>query len=271
MKTPEMYSKFETKITEDPLLVKLRNEVIALPPEYIIEDSERDYFSNLYHARGFLKSKGTMYEKNNDTVITHVVDNPFTYAKKLFFVDKDTIETQSIFQKLLEDKKILVLGGGNSLVDLCSSGTIKPRQIVDIDPYRIAESLEKGKNDNYQSFAYRAEDGALPSKLSKFGFFDEVWALYSVPHYLRSEKDIATLFLNIDALLAPGGVARIFPLTLNVDDLFYLIKEKGGDAGLSLSKTRINTVIDSIYHLNTIGYLIEIKEGTLLMTKPKVL
>ena len=41
---------------------------------------------------------------------------------------------------------------------------------------------------------------------------DEILAEYSVPAYLNDPKEISQLIKNIDALLAEGGTARIWPL-----------------------------------------------------------
>lgn len=70
--------------SETDLETNLRKEVIAIKPEYIVEDSQGDYFSSLYHARGFLEPQGVMYEKDNGKTFIHPVRNPFTYARALF-------------------------------------------------------------------------------------------------------------------------------------------------------------------------------------------
>ena len=167
----------------------------------------------------------------------------------------------------LRIKKFLFWGGGNSLVDLCSSQTIKPKKIIDIDPFRVAESVEKGINDNYQSFAYGAEDANLTEKLSNFGTFDEIWALYSVPHYLRTKKDIQTFFHNTEELLAQGGIARIYPLTINTDDLYEVLKNSGKKVFEDAVQERVDAVVNSIMNLEQKGFSIEIVKGTLLIKK----
>ena len=265
MNTLEAMPELESEID---LENSLKKEVFSLKPQYIVEDSQGDYFSSLYHARGFLEPQGTMYEKDGENVSINPVRNHFTYAKALFFIDKNNPEVQEKLRRELENKNILVLGGGNSLVDLCSSQTIKPKNIVDIDPFRVAESIEKGINGNYQSFAYGAEDADLTRKLSKFGAFDEIWALYSVPHYLRSKKDIQTLFYNIEELLAEGGTARIYPLTINTDDLYEVSKISGEKVFKDAVRERVDAVIDSIIDLEQKGFNIEIVNGTLLIKKP---
>lgn len=257
---PELESRLDIEAT-------LRNEVFPIKPEYIVEDSQGDYFSSLYHARGFLEPQGVMYEKDGRNVSINPVYSHFTYAKALFFTEKNIPEAQEKLKHELENKNILVLGGGNSLVDLCSSQTIKPKKIVDIDPFRVAESIEKGANGNYQSFAYGAEDVDLAEKLSPFGVFDEIWALYSVPHYLRTKEDIQNLFHNIEQLLAVGGTARIHPLTINIDDLYEASKKSGGKVFKEAVKERVDAIIDSIMDLEQKGFSIEIVKGTLLIRK----
>lgn len=265
MNTLEALLELESEVN---LATSLRKEVFAIKPQYIFEDTQEDYFSSLYHARGFLEPQGVMYEKDNGKTFIHPVHNPFTYARALFFADKNTSEVQEKLRLELENKNILVLRGGNSLVDLCSSQAIKPKKIVDIDPFRVAESVEKGTNGNYESFGYGAEDVGLKEKLSKFGTFDEIWALYSVPHYLRTKKDIETLFHNIEGLLAQGGTARIYPLTINTDDLYEVLRNSGEQAFNIIVKERIDAVIDSIIELEQKGFSIEIVNGTLLIKKP---
>lgn len=265
MNTLEALPELESKTD---LETNLQKEVFVIKPEYIVEDTQGDYFSSLYHARGFLEPKGIMYEKDSGKTYIHPVYNPFTYARALFFVDKNTPEAQERLRLELENKKILVLGGGNSLVDLCSSKIIKPKKIVDIDPFRVAESVEKGINENYESFGYGAEDAELREKLSKFGTFDEIWALYSVPHYLRTKKDIQALFHNIEGLLAHDGTARIYPLTINTDDLYEVLKNSGEQAFNTIAKERMDAIIDSIMELEQKGFSIEIVKGLLLIKKP---
>ncbi len=249
------------------LETNLRKEVFSLKPVYTFEDYQEDYFSSLYHARGFLEPQGVMYEKDGRNVSINPVRNNFTYAKTLFFVDKNTPEIQEKLKHELENKNILVLGGGNSLVDLCSSQAIKPKKIIDIDPFRVAESVEKGVNGNYQSFAYGAEDVDLTEKLSSFGVFDEIWALYSVPHYLRTKEDIQNLFHNIGQLLAVGGTARIYPLTINTDDLYEVLKNSGEKTFKEAVKERVDAVIDSVMGLVQKGFSVEIMKGVLLVKK----
>lgn len=265
MNTLEAMPELESETTSE---ASLRKEVFVIRPEYIVEDTQGDYFSSLYHARGFLEPGGVMYEKDSGKTYIHPVRDPFTYARALFFADKNTLEVQEKLKLELENKKILVLGGGNSLVDLCSSQTIKPKKIIDIDPFRAVESVEKGVNGNYQSFAYGAEDRDLVEKLSEFGTFDEIWALYSVPHYLRTKKDIQSLFYNIEQLLASHGTARIYPLTINTDDLYEVLKSSGETAFKEAAQDRIDAVIDSIMGSQQKGFSIEIVKGTLLLKKP---
>lgn len=265
MNTLEVMPELES---EADFKKSLQKEVFPIKPEYIIEDSHGDYFSSLYHARGFLEPRGVMYERDAGVTITKPVYNPLTYAAALFFTNENSFELQEKLKFELEDKKILVLGGGNSLTDLCSSKTIKPKKIVDIDPFRIAESIEKGANKNYDSFAYGAEDVDLTKKLSKFGTFDEIWALYSVPHYLRTKKDIQSLFHNIEQLLAPRGTARIYPLTINTDDLYEVLKSSGKEAFNEAAKERLDAVVAGILDLKEKGFSVEIIKGTLLLKKP---
>ena len=127
MNTLEALPELESEVD---LETSLRKEVFAIKPEYIVEDTQGDYFSSLYHARGFLEPQGVMYEKDSGKTYIHPVRNPFTYARALFFADKNTPEVQEKLRLELEDKNILVLGGGNSLVDLCSSQTIKPKKLL---------------------------------------------------------------------------------------------------------------------------------------------
>ena len=88
-----------------------------------------------------------------------------------------------------------------------------------------------------------------------------------MPHYLRTKKDIQTFFHNTEELLAQGGIARIYPLTINTDDLYEVLKNSGKKVFEDAVQERVDAVVNSIMNLEQKGFSIEIVKGTLLIKK----
>jgi hypothetical protein len=122
-----------------------------------------------------------------------------------------------LFERRINDKTIIVLGGGNSMNDFLSTKKFHPKKIVNVDPYIKKEKINKNKRGIYESFSLGAESEFLVSELenSSIQKVDEIWASYSVPFYLETAEAIHSMFKNMDALLSEGGVLRITPLYLS--------------------------------------------------------
>lgn len=118
----------------------------------------------------------------------------------------------------IENKNILLLGGGNSVLDILihEDTFVSPKSVTNVDPYIHEELIQKNLKKIYQSVTMKAEDVNLPEELEKQSIpkSDEIWATFSVPFYLEKVEEIENLFKNIDKLLAPGGTARIWTLQL---------------------------------------------------------
>lgn len=114
--------------------------------------------------------------------------------------------------KTLNNKKIILLGGGDSINDLILDSDIKPSMVVNIDSFIKFEDKNKNDRKNYKSIVLGAESQEI--KTLEVEKADEIWATWSVPIYLETAKDIEDLFKNIDHLLAVNGIVRIHPLYL---------------------------------------------------------
>ncbi len=117
---------------------------------------------------------------------------------------------QVLLKELIHEKNIILLGGGDSINDLIRESELKPASVVNIDPFLNSEDVDKNSRKNYRSIVTRAEDVDLGKKNIQKAH--EIWATWSVPLYLENAKDIEQLFNNIDELLLPGGIFRVYPL-----------------------------------------------------------
>lgn len=150
------------------------------------------------------------------------------YALSLFEVSVKSPESIEYLKRRLDDKKICLLGGGDSVNDLLQNEIVKPREVVNIDPYLINENSSKNSNKNYRSFPFKADDQELASKLKESGVkkFDEIWASYSVPFYNQNREEIYSLFDNILDLLEEGGNFRMTPLNTQNEECKRALIEK---------------------------------------------
>lgn len=133
--------------------------------------------------------------------------------KSLFNLDYLNEEhKKEILKKTLDNKKIILLGGGDSINDLILESDIKPAKVTNIDSFIKFEDKNKNQRKNYYSIVLEAENEEI--KNSEIEKADEIWATWSVPMYLETSKDIENLFKNIDHLLEVNGILRIHPLHL---------------------------------------------------------
>lgn len=168
--------------------------------EHFIGDySDSDGFDQTIRDRGFFRFNDSGRPSGKRE----------TYWNTLFF-SFNTEETRELAKKLLDEKKVVLLGGGRSeLQHELQAHDIHPQSITNIDPF-----VENPTSGADAVISVSASDKALGEKLPPdyTGKVDEVWAEYSVPAYLQSEEEIQQLMQNIDTLLIPGGVARIWPV-----------------------------------------------------------
>ena len=169
----------------------------AIGEHFIGEYSDSDGFDKTIRDRGFFRfnSSGSRGRE--------------TYWNTLFF-SFNTEETRELAKKMLDEKKIVLLGGGRSeLQKELLANNIHPESITNVDPF-----VDTPSPDADEVLPISASDKSLAENMPEEyrGKVDEVWAEYSVPAYLQNEDDIRQLITNTDMLLAPGGVARIWPV-----------------------------------------------------------
>lgn len=167
-----------------------------------------------YHDRGELKDSDSFDKTQRSRKFFEIQPGKGaakreTYWNTLFF-PYNTPATRAFAKKTLDDKTIVLLGGGRSqLKKELAENNIVPREIVNVDPF--VENVEEGADT---VIPLSASDDNFIDKMREEGVTkaDEIWAEYSVPAYLEDPKEIQLLIQNIDALLAEGGSARIWPL-----------------------------------------------------------
>src|SRR3989344_3913615 len=176
--------------------------------------SSMDFFENrTTRYRGFFANK----------------EGHIPYLQSLFGVGKDVLFHEGKLNQAvaeyaksrIEGKKVLNIGGKNMLVDILKRDglgkNLSPDCIVNIDPFLKDESVRMNERGIYKSVVASAENPELVDKLKEANvpaMYDEVWASYSVPMYLESPESIKQFTENLKRILAPGGMARIFPIVL---------------------------------------------------------
>lgn len=171
-----------------------------------------------------------IYEKMDDfEETTH--DREFFYANEkgdsylqmLFGLPSHIINSKrgrDYIKEKINNKTIMLLGGGDSIKDLLTARKIfHPKEVINIDPYLKSETLEKNKNHIYHSVNESASDPNIINEIvsGELPKADEIWATVSVPFYLNSSEEIKTLFMNISVALKEGGTARIYPVALQAN------------------------------------------------------
>jgi len=156
----------------------------------------------------------------------------FGIKEDVYYSGSDQTEkkgaTEYITSKI-KGKDILNIGGKNMTKDLLTKGDIMPKSFVNIDPYIDSEDIDMNSKDVYRSVGVSAVDADIGTKLSESEVpteYDEIWASFSVPVYLSSTQEISRLFKNIRHLLKVKGVARMFPLSLAVQEDSDMIVEE---------------------------------------------
>jgi hypothetical protein len=134
-----------------------------------------------------------------------------TYWNTLFF-PYNTVETREFAKEILDNKIIVLLGGGRAKIGKeLKEHDIKPEKIVNIDPF-----VENPESDADTVVPVNATDNKFMEKLGEHNIkkADEIWAEFSVPAYLETPEEITQLLKNIDSLLAENGNARIWPIVV---------------------------------------------------------
>ncbi len=138
----------------------------------------------------------------------------------------------------VDDKNIMLLGGGDSAMDLIDQEMygdlgVHPNKILNIDKHVRAEDVRKATTKNKERELVYASAPILAEETDKVISFlaeqgvpegvDEIWASYSVPLYLKNISDVKSVFQTIKKSLAPGGTARLYPISMSLS-LMDLVK-----------------------------------------------
>lgn len=211
----------------------------------ILEDSIGRFNARTSQDTGS-KNKIEYFSRKNNNRPLFVFYKDILGLKELGIPDKITNE---IIKNAVNNKNIIVLGGGDSAMDLLTDKEIQltPKSVTNIDPYIVSEFKEKNLKNIYKSITLHAESPDLIYELDNQGIpkADEIWANWAVPTYSEKEEDITRLFENIDKIIAIGGILRIHPLELasiERDEIFDADNfEKRKDAWIQGVKKLIDT------------------------------
>ena len=142
------------------------------------------------------------------------------------------------------DTKILIIGGGMSVIQesfLCD--TVMDVTNIDLDP---PTSNEVGRIKNIKGDYFLID--------TEMDFYDEVWALYSLPLYAPNSDAIRMFIYKALLNLKTGGVLRFFPLEYDNESKPHT-KDADYDVPTMECTECVMQVIDE---LSELGLIIEI-------------
>ena len=196
-----------------------------------------------------------------------LVDNR-SYASTLFLIpDPSNENAHEYLRHKVDGKKLLILGGGDSLMDILTEDTLNPRAVVNIDPFLLSEDRSKNTKSIYHSVTMEAEDPGLSDEVKKIvpDAFDEVWSLYSVPFYTKTAEGMHNLVNNIATQLAPGGSWRIYPYGFPV---FGDETEHETDLRIKAFQDEVISLLDSgKFNVQVVKLREELGYRTMIITK----
>jgi hypothetical protein len=185
------------------------------------------------------------------------------YSQLLFGVHCDpelstSATAQMYFKRLLDNKTVLMLGGGDSAKDFIAGigsdddTVVFPRKIINVDlsfeglrpEPLIQNSIESGLY--IRAVAHAENPSEIREVLDSEGLeigVDEIWASFSVPYYLDSSSQIKGLFQTIRESLSEGGIARLSPIA------FQAPSEQFMQGFTAIDETKA-TLIDEIQALS---------------------
>jgi hypothetical protein len=171
----------------------------------LISDAEGNDFSSTVTNRGLFTgvwSQGKVREP---------------LALRLFGVDPD--ENFEALHEFIDNKKILLVGGGASVQDLTSSDDFTPNLLLNVDPYTPDVERESTPYYRHLPLDPTSEDFLNDLRIAGYGKFDEIWATYSVPPHCKDAGQIERLFGNLYEILGPDGNIRDYPLAFFMQGL----------------------------------------------------
>jgi len=136
------------------------------------------------------------------------------------------LNIQSGELKPLSNKQILLIGGGTSPVRSWLEAVNVNAEVTNLDFYFDADESVAHNHINEDFYKW-----AAPTD-----FYNEIWALHSLPLYSLSCLEVEIFFAKALLMLAPGGNLRVFPINDgNLDAVshtknFYGHAERARDA-----------------------------------------
>ena len=196
------------------------------------KDGVASFFNKTRKTRNFFSKK---YYENSDERNMYELPQESSngYVNPMFGIPEElvaTLEAQEYLHSIIDNKNIYFFGGGSSALDLIENLEYKPKNIVNLDPYVKSETVDKNTSGAYISLPVSIASPDLNNQLAKEGLpqADQILSLFTAPYYLNSSKEILDLMKNINLLLAPGGEAHIYPVSVsgteNNDDNFLTRK-----------------------------------------------
>ncbi|MDR2717268.1 MAG: hypothetical protein LBB89_04290 [Treponema sp.] len=122
--------------------------------------------------------------------------------------------------KSLSNKQILLIGGGVSPVRSWLEAVKINSVVTNLDFYYDAD--EKVSHNHISEDFYKWE--------APTDFYNEIWALHSLPLYSLSCLEVELFFAKSLLMLAPGGNLRIFPINDGNLDAIFNTKDYYGHA-----------------------------------------
>jgi len=113
--------------------------------------------------------------------------------------------------KTLPNKQILLIGGGVSPVRSWLEAVKINAVVTNLDFFYDADETVAHNHINEDFYLWEAPKD----------FYNEIWALHSLPLYSLSKVEVELFFAKALLMLAPGGNLRVFPINDgNVDAIF---------------------------------------------------
>lgn len=238
--------------------------VSAAMANILVSDAEGNDFSSTVTNRGLftgVRSQGRIREP---------------LALRLFGVDPD--KNFKALRRFINNKKILLVGGGASMQDLTSSEELTPALLVNVDPFTPDVKRKSASYYRHLPLDATSEHFLNDLRAAGYGKFDEIWASYSIPPHCKDAEQITRLFGNLYDALESNGNIRDYPLAFFVqrlEGLDYQEPQKRVEtlaplqAGLSAALTMLankDNIALSVRHSSPQDFLIK-NPATLLIHK----
>src|SRR3989344_691145 len=182
-----------------------REAVSAAMANILISDVDGNDFSSTVTNRGLftpVHSQGRIREP---------------IAPRLFGINLD--KSLKGLHKFIDNKKILLVGGGASVQDLTSSPKFTPAVLLNVDPYTPDVARERKSYYRRLPLDPTSENFLNELRAAGHGKFNEIWASYSLPPHCKGAEEIEQLFGNLYDALEPNGNIRDYPLAFFVQGL----------------------------------------------------